>query len=676
MIPNLDQGFSERAAIDQRHISDSANIVSGKENTAVQTKSYDRLNFERSDPHLLPIFLHSSFRTSSTWLWSALRKLPTVLGYYEIFNGILSNISEKSIVDTTYSTWDSHHPAQAPYFLEYLLLLKKGGGVIGFDASMALERFIPQGGIDGSLSLEEQAYLNILVEQAHRSRKIPLLSCTRSIGRLPAIKRFMPIHSILIHRNLFDQWSSYTGQFLRGNRFFFDTIDHTAASFNCDTFLRRLNEFLSSRILSPKDEQTFLLFILMHIYLYARSFEFADVVIDTSALATDPDLRRSVEMQLSSLVSAHVDLSDAKSNFDTSIVLVHDRKQFIDTVEQFVKIIASACSSAEAAAFAFKLKDDTLAQWDLHDRLTRNSTMWYDGLTNDLQQKNEEHACSRTAIESALVKIGGERDDAVATLADLEATRITTEAALATVTAERDALAATLAATSASQASAVELVAALQIERDGILTMLAETAEARNAVQETASALEAEHDRIALALATTTVAQAASDTALNALVAERDRLAMSLVDIDAAKAAADETVIRLTADRHQIDAILAETPQARFDAETALTALAAERDSIAADLAETIAAKTLVDHAVITLETERDRIAATLTHTMGAKDAADNALAELQAERDRIAATLVETTAAKASAENAVAELEAERGQFGATLAELSLLAS
>ncbi|WP_157102582.1 hypothetical protein, partial [Sphingobium sp. TCM1] len=356
-------------------------------------------SFNLENSHILPppLFIHSSFRTSSTWLWSKIRKLPNILAYYEIFHESLVNADAKSLNSNNHSSWSSGHPAQAPYFLEFLPLLKKGGGIELFDSSMTFERFIPNDGINGELSLQEISYIKLLIEQGYKNRKIPVLSETRSLGRMPSIKRAMSVNNVLVYRNIFDQWASYSGQSLKGNDYFVSTILETVdKSRDKDQFINCLREFFLNAQPSTKNEDLFLLFTIMHIYLYAKCVDHADLVIDTTAIANDSELRKIVESKLSKMVFASVDLSDVENKFDASIISINDKMGFIDTVNQFTKIIISNCDSQISADFAIKIRDDFISAWSYHDRVTRNSFYWYNKEAIDLkihaEQKSLEYA--------------------------------------------------------------------------------------------------------------------------------------------------------------------------------------------------------------------------------------------------------------------------------------------
>ena len=630
----------------------------------VTRPAINSVNPTSSQPFPPPIFIHSSFRTSSTWLWGKLRSLPNIMGYYEIFHETLEDIDSKALYASSPSSWASGHPAQAPYFLEFLPLLKEEKGVNGYDAKMSFDWFIPRGGISGDISVQEKAYINLLVEQAYRSRKIPLLSDTRSIGRMAAIKKAMPVNNVLLYRNLFHQWGSYSGQSIRGNKYFIDTIEKTALSASRnDKFINGLIKLFPEIKSLPSDESTFLVFIIMHLYLYANAIDSSDIIIDVNAIASDYDVRRAVESELSDITRCSVDLSDVNLNFDASILLVNNKNQFIDTIEQFSKIIASTCESQNAIDFLYKMKDETLSEWERHDGASRNTVIWFNSelsrLQRDVDQKQLDHA-----------SVASECDHLGATLAEtVEATSIA-EAAVQTLTTDRDQLGATLAETAEGRSIAEAAVQALTLERDQLGATLAETVEARSIAESAVQTLMTDRDQLGATLAETVQARSIAEAAVEALTSESDQLGAMLAETVEARSVAEGAVQALTPERDQLGATLAETVEARSIAEAAVQALTLERDQLGATLAETAEARSIAEAAVQALTSERDQLGATLAETAEARSIAEAAVQALTSERDQLGATLAEAAEGRSIAESALQALTTERDRLNAALVE------
>ena len=236
-----------------------------------------------------PIFTHSSFRTSSTWIWSKFRAHPGVLAYYECFHEDLKLISAAGIKALRPDHWESGHPEMDPYFKEFIPLLRRGGGIAGFDRSMAFERFFPADGYNGSLSRAEVSYIERLMARGTRLRRKPCLACKRSLGRLRALKQSIGGTHIVLQRSLLPQWRSYREQAFTGNPYFLDTLLRTIALNQREPFMAFLGDFVraqpggSADIVNSKlgSDDFFSVFVAFHCYLYFLTMDDTDLVIRT-----------------------------------------------------------------------------------------------------------------------------------------------------------------------------------------------------------------------------------------------------------------------------------------------------------------------------------------------------------------------------------------------------------
>lgn len=293
--------------------------------------------------------------------------------YYEPFNEALSTLSRREAGSLSASSWASGHPETAPYFLEYLPLLKEDGGMPSYDPSMAFDKFIPAEGLSGPLSAEETSYIDDLVRAAHERGSIPALACTRTLGRASAIRRAYGGTSILLVRNIFHQWASYCGQALSGNTYFLETIDRTVAASRHDVFIRNIDDWFGDRSSSIYDEKLFTLFIVLHLYLYVHSVDSADIIIDQSSIQNDYDQRSLVQETIQQHTGLNIDLSDYRPTFDSSPIEISDKSQFIDTINHFSKMIEEQLASSSAIEFVQKAKNETLEEWSRHEFYMRRS---------------------------------------------------------------------------------------------------------------------------------------------------------------------------------------------------------------------------------------------------------------------------------------------------------------
>ena len=317
------------------------------------------------------MFVHSSWRTSSTWLWAKLRQAPTTIAYNEIFHEMLNSLTIDHMRGDDFAKWNSKHPEIAPYFLEFAQLVEPGGVMRGYDRSMAFERFIPQGGLAGSLSAAERAYVGGLIENARRRRNIPVLTDTRTLGRFRALAEAFPGRHVLLVRNLFHQWGSYTEQWARGNNYFMDMLFKTIDGSSHDRFVKLLSDWFADEDRSPNSARTFQLFLLFHLYLYAHAFDSADLVVDVNRIAAEPEHRVAIEQALSEYVRSAVDLSDARAPFGLSLFSIPSKSAFVDAIDQFVKQMIDGSISDDAARFLTRAKDESLAEWERQEFYNR-----------------------------------------------------------------------------------------------------------------------------------------------------------------------------------------------------------------------------------------------------------------------------------------------------------------
>lgn len=362
-----------------------------------------------------PLFVHSSYRTSSTWFWSKLRAKPTVLAYCEIFNEALAKLTCETIEAQHADSWASGHPSVAPYFLEFLPLLTKEQGLPLYDRSMPFARFMPDDGMGGALSAAETEYVASLIANAHACGKVPVLTDTSTLGRLQAFKQAFPGRTIFLHRNLFHQWASYSKQWVLGNQYFIWTTEWAMAGSQGDPFVRHLDEFFAKRRRAADDEQTFLTFVLFHLYLYAHALENADLVLDVDALAADATVRTEAERQVGEWIGAPIDLSDCRPHFELSLVACRSNSAMVDTIEQFLKLIAATVHTTAAVAGIEEMKDALLREWERNDFYAGALRRHHLSHVAKTAEQAAEWQAEREALATQLKDLEGRHEDLCAT---------------------------------------------------------------------------------------------------------------------------------------------------------------------------------------------------------------------------------------------------------------------
>lgn len=269
------------------------------------------------------VFVHSSFRTSSTWIWTRFRAAAGTLAYYEYFNEVLGGITAEAIESLHSDIWRSRHPAADPYFREFLPLLRPTGGVGLFDPAMAFGSFFPETGYDGALPIAEAGYVEQLLAHASHAAKTPILTCTRSLGRTRALRRRFGGTHLMLRRRLFHQWNSYSGQARTGNPYFLSTIFETIFASPQVPFLSILGEFVRSRsgydpgrsTLGLDDDDVFVVFVALHVFLLVSVAPDSDLIIETGRLH-EPNYSLWVEGRISQSTGLMVDLRGATERID------------------------------------------------------------------------------------------------------------------------------------------------------------------------------------------------------------------------------------------------------------------------------------------------------------------------------------------------------------------------
>jgi hypothetical protein len=136
------------------------------------------------------VFLHTGWRSAGTWVWSRLRELDTVTGFYEPLSNVLADLSMADVSASRPTLTSGHPPLAAPYFEEYRSFLQNDArGVAGYRKRFSLDRFasVPDAEFPAL-----QAYLSHLCEHTVEQGRVPVFKFCRSSGRLPWLKQAFP----------------------------------------------------------------------------------------------------------------------------------------------------------------------------------------------------------------------------------------------------------------------------------------------------------------------------------------------------------------------------------------------------------------------------------------------------------------------------------------------------
>ncbi|HTR15485.1 MAG TPA: hypothetical protein VMI52_00455, partial [Acetobacteraceae bacterium] len=449
-------------------------------------------------PSLPPIFIHSSFRVSSTWIWWRFRQNQDVVAYCEVFHEGHATLDAAHLCAGSYKSWNSAHPESAPYNLEYLPLLDETGRLATYDASMAFDLFMPTAP-DRSITEAEARHIGALIDKAHDLGRTPVITDVRTLGRVHGLRRRFGGFHVLWYRDLFRQWCSYSSQALSGNPYFNDTVGMVLERNRHDRFLAALGEMfpLDGGEARPDDPRHFQRFVLLHLYLYMSALPDCDLAISADRLATTPAYRQEITGRVRAETGIAVDLGGCRTNIEVSVLPLTGRSELMEAIRVVAGTIPSFLPgwSEAQALFLQDLLDGLETEIERYAFYTGKLHAYVSHGFRDLP------AC-RAALES-LPALREERDRLTAEQASL-LTRCEQ------VESERAAMAASQAHHAAERDAMMAERDKLAAERDAVMAERDRLAAERDAVM-------AERDRLA--------------AERDAVMAERDRLAAEGVAI-------------------------------------------------------------------------------------------------------------------------------------------------
>jgi hypothetical protein len=275
------------------------------------------------------VFVHSAFRSGSSWLREKFRASSGTLVLGEVFHELFETLDAGTATYLAPGSWNSRHPEAAPYFVEFVPLLRPGGGIAGYSADMAFERYFPK---DGRLSEEEQNYIQLLIEHCQKNERVPVLSCTRTLGRLKQLKDAFGGKHILLTRDPFQQWCSYTEQAANGNPYFLSTNELILKSALDAGWLNIGNPDSAVDFLSLQAMQKHL---VLHLKLYDEAASAADIVLNYELLESE-EYRSHIRKLISTECGLDLDLSDFRSSNQFSLIELPSERVLDDSLMPFL----------------------------------------------------------------------------------------------------------------------------------------------------------------------------------------------------------------------------------------------------------------------------------------------------------------------------------------------------
>ena len=261
-------------------------------------ETLNRLNAMTLDP----IFIHSMWRTSSTYVWHCFRRLDPVKGYYEPYHSCLRSMSPENAESR--GDVDLGHSLGTPYWTEYGSVAPKEGGMPFFQKRFAVRNYVPP---TGGLKEGEQKYLNYLIEGGANEGLKPCLGFVRSSMRAGAIRSVFGGTHIALIRNPFSQ---FTSCYRRSG--FLESINNVVAVIQ--SRFSRVGSWLERK--TKKHELEYhdaIRFSVYYLFSNISAVTHSDIIIDTDLLGSDPKARQAANRSILEFTDLQPDFSDCRT---------------------------------------------------------------------------------------------------------------------------------------------------------------------------------------------------------------------------------------------------------------------------------------------------------------------------------------------------------------------------
>jgi hypothetical protein len=307
-------------------------------------------------PSSEPIFVHSGWRCSSTYVWRRFRAVPEVMAFYEPWHEQLATLTSERIAQERPETSGLRHPVDGlPYLHEFQDLMGPAGGVRDFETRLALDDyFLPADQEDAG----QAAYVETLVAAARRQDRTPVLACCRTLGRIAWLRRrFGGTHIVLI-RDPVQQWRSFYSLRKRPRPTYFELCQYVilAEAAGGEAAARRLGltaakgdlferiQAVRKRLKRAPARVSFAAFLAVYVLSYVAALPRADLVIDVDRLGSDPEYARTMATAIEVLSGVKLDFSDCRTPAPHAGVLP------VDYRKEAVAMIAALGLSATLTA--------------------------------------------------------------------------------------------------------------------------------------------------------------------------------------------------------------------------------------------------------------------------------------------------------------------------------------
>lgn len=271
-----------------------------------------------------PLYLHSSWRSSSTYVWAKYRPDPRTYCYFEPMAEHLRTADAAVLCGVSW-TYANHPPLDAPYRAEFLPLLDPMDGIRGLPPQGPYVRY--------RLEAEESApewerYFHILTDYANSLGRFPVFGLVRTSLRVGWFRAHLDGAHVYIQRQPRAQFLSMLRQQSKGTPYFLERGSVILGNNRDDPVFAPLCERVGLPVYDgPPDgiDQFYLaharqcdpstlyaIFYYIH-QLAARRLDGAcDCVLDVDRMAADPDFRAMAERRMAELTGVEASFADCR----------------------------------------------------------------------------------------------------------------------------------------------------------------------------------------------------------------------------------------------------------------------------------------------------------------------------------------------------------------------------
>ncbi len=300
-----------------------------------------------------PIFIHSLFRTGSTYIWNKFRQNDRYYCYYEPLHQDFVSLSREHPDLWEFSravTEHMHFPDldRSLTFEYHSLFIPGEKGLPLFKKSFSFDEYCHNG-----TNIGFKEYLDSLIRNA--KDKVPVLQFNRSPLRIRWFQsNYLDSVNIYLVRHPHDQFQSYVSMMRDNGLDIFITMDLMIAGKNQNAGLFKLlasriplvnfhhNNFQNERLIYGilgncySAREKFFIFYYIWLYAFYENVLNADLVINVDLLSSDSDYRKKVVQILRNFDILDVEFQDAHVQKYDSFLLSEEMMREIEREIQSV----------------------------------------------------------------------------------------------------------------------------------------------------------------------------------------------------------------------------------------------------------------------------------------------------------------------------------------------------